>query len=171
VYPYLIILKLINMSTQLLFDNHQHTDTRKNIGPGTWNVIHTLSFHARTKEEQQAFIKTMKTICKHFPCKVCRGHCKTYIKEHPMEPFINAKLANNEKIGLFLWSWRFHNAVNVRLEKPTVSWEEAYRMYNTDIVGDACSQCSDEKSVDEHTDQPKNKEHLYFMIEAKKNKK
>ena len=153
------------MNNPLIFD-HQHTDPRKNIGPGTWNVIHTLAFHARTKEEQLSFIKTMKTICHEFPCKVCRGHCKKYIKEHPMEPFINAKLTNGEKIGLFLWTWKFHNAVNTRLEKPIMNWEEAYHLYNTKNGGE-CSQCSgsDEKSIESPQ-----KDKLYFMIEAKKNK-
>src|SRR5262249_35003055 len=109
-----------------------HTDP-KYVGPGTWNVIHRLAFQAQDHDNQMIFIKEMTAICSGFPCPVCRGHCKEYIATHPMEDYLQATMNINGKeilIGMFVWAWRFHNAVNTRLKKPLMSWETAYNMYS-----------------------------------------
>jgi hypothetical protein len=33
-------------------------------------------------------------------------------------------------LGLFIWTWKFHNAVNTRLRKPVMSWDTAYSLYS-----------------------------------------
>jgi hypothetical protein len=108
------------------------------VGPGTWNVIHRRSFAAKTKEQQLAFIVLMKAICEGFPCMICRGHCVEYIKNNPMEPYMDVTVSingNNIILGLFIWAWKFHNAVNSRLKKPIMSWDTAYNLYsNTDSM-------------------------------------
>lgn len=160
---------------ELQFENYNIKDV---IGPPTWNLIHKLAYEARTKEEQLFFIKAMKIICQQFPCKVCYGHCKTYIKEHPMEKVLNVKLTNGEKLGLFMWTWKMHNSVNVRLGKPIVSWETALEIYSHDYIKrnneDYCSECSgDGKSpvkVKEQKKKYKPGEEPYFIIEAKKHR-
>lgn len=124
----------------------------KYIGPGTWNVIHTLAYNAKTKEDKECFIKQMNLICKQFPCETCRGHCKQYIKENPMEDYLNV-VTEGKKLGLFTWTWKFHNAVNFRIGKPNLSWEMALHIYSQYKVnhtekeiksGGVCSlECSD----------------------------
>lgn len=119
-------------ATAILSQFKDHTDP-KYTGPGTWNVIHRIAFKARTKSEQLAFISLMKEICAGFPCKVCNGHCTEYIKNHPMEDYLNTKVEighKKEPLGLFIWSWKFHNAVNTRLKKPIMSWDTAYNIYS-----------------------------------------
>lgn len=109
-----------------------HTDP-KYVGPGTWNVIHRLSFKARTPEQQRRFIDEMKEICYGFPCNVCMGHCTEYIKNHPIEDYLGTLVdINGEKmaLGIFVWTWKFHNAVNKRISKPIMSWDTAYNLYS-----------------------------------------
>ncbi len=118
-------------ATGVISDYKDVTDP-KYIGPGTWNVIHRNAFNARNNVQQLAFIQLMKDICYGFPCHVCKGHCTEYIKNHPMEDYLNVPVEiNGEKLmlGLFVWTWKFHNAVNARLKKPIMSWDTAYNLY------------------------------------------
>lgn len=116
----------------ILSQYKDHTDP-KYIGPGTWNAIHRLSYRARSRKQQLEFISFMKQICGGFPCKVCKGHCVQYIKNHPMEEYIGTLVEVDGQqlaLGLFVWAWKFHNAVNARINKPIMSWETAYNLYS-----------------------------------------
>jgi hypothetical protein len=122
-------------------DQYKDNTDPKYIGPGTWNTIHLLASQARTKAQQTRFIAEMKSICTNFPCPVCRGHCGDYIRTHPMEEYLDLKVqVGSEKlnIGMFVWSWKFHNAVNARLKKPIMSWDTAYNLY----MGEGSLVCS-----------------------------
>ena len=101
------------------------------VGPGTWNVIHSLAIMAHTQQEQEAFILTMNKIAASFPCHLCREHTLQYIKTFPMEDYKNAYINNKEeKLGMFIWTWKFHNAVNHRIGKTIMDWETAYQLYS-----------------------------------------
>jgi hypothetical protein len=109
-----------------------HTDP-KYTGPGTWNVLHRLAFKARTRKAQTNFIEVMKETCAGFSCVVCRGHCSEYIKNHPLEEYLGIKVSIGDQtldLGMFVWTWKFHNAVNARLKKPIMSWITAYNLYS-----------------------------------------
>lgn len=119
-------------ATALINDFKDHTDP-KYIGPGTWNLIHRLAFKARTHEQQLEYIPIMKETCFGFNCSVCRGHCTEYISNHPLEEYLDVLIdINGEKIplGMFLWTWKFHNAVNIRTKKPVMSWDTAFNLYS-----------------------------------------
>jgi len=109
------------------------------IGPGYWHFIHTLSIEANTIEEQNQFIKIIKMICEKFPCSVCATHCKDYVKNNEIEKYIGVSIEiNGEKkeLGMFIWAWKFHNAVNHRTKdkngqtKKLMSWDTVYNMYS-----------------------------------------
>ena len=120
----------------ILSDYKDHTDP-KYVGPGTWNVIHRRAYNATTTKLQIIFIEFMKDICYGFPCVVCKDHCTEYIKNHPMEEYTGVSININGKpvlLGLFIWTWKFHNAVNARLKKPIMSWNTAYNLYSTTEV-------------------------------------
>lgn len=102
------------------------------VGPGVWYMIHKLAADCKGVDERKRFCKTMKKICEDFPCINCAEHCKDYMDNHPIENYVNVivEIDGVEKeAGLFFWTWKFHNAVNERLKKPTVSLEKAYRLY------------------------------------------
>jgi len=110
------------------------------VGPGTWNVIHTLAFKAKTKEQQRDFITTLKIIIDYFPCEKCRGHAQEYLKNHPIADY------QHDRLGMFIWTWKFHNAVNFRTSKNQMSWELAHHLYS-DLCGpDDEATCSKECS-------------------------
>lgn len=134
--------ELINdpQATALLASFKDITDPTY-VGPGTWNIIHRFARKAITSQLEIQFIEMMKIICKEFPCKVCRGHCTEYISNNPMEQYKNIK-EDKELVGMFLWSWKFHNAVNLRLKKPIMSWETAYNLYPIDINNNNDTTCN-----------------------------
>lgn len=105
----------------------------KYIGPGIWMLLHQKASKADTKEKQLKYIEFVKDVCEHFPCHFCRNHCKSYIQEHPLEKYFNVYIKDETGkkvvIGMFLWSWKFHNAVNIRLQKPIMNWDTVYTMY------------------------------------------
>lgn len=120
-------------ATAVLAQFKDHTDPSY-VGPGSWNIIHQRAWMARNAETKKAFIEFMKDVCHHFPCVVCRGHCSEYIVNHPMEDYLDVtvKIVNEKiELGLFIWTWKFHNAVNTRLRKPLMSWDTAYSLYSS----------------------------------------
>lgn len=128
-----------------------HTNP-KYVGPGTWNVIHRYGFIASDHDSQIVFIKLMKDICNGFPCTICRGHCGEYIKNHPMEEYLDVQVDIDGKkylLGMFVWSWKFHNAVNTRLRKPIMSWNTAYNLYSGKNNGVCSKDCADADDVDD----------------------
>jgi hypothetical protein len=81
----------------------------------------------------------MKMICEKFPCSVCANHCKDYVKNNKIEKYIGVSIEINgeqKQLGMFIWSWKFHNAVNHRTKdkngapKKLMSWDTAYNMFS-----------------------------------------
>ncbi|CAH6420826.1 Erv1/Alr family protein [uncultured virus] len=116
----------------LISDFKNNTDPEY-VGPGTWNIIHRVAYKAQKHEQQLQFIILMKEICSGFPCDLCKDHCTEYIKNHPLEEYLDILVdINGEKLelGMFVWAWKFHNAVNIRIKKPIMSWDTAYNLYS-----------------------------------------
>ena len=108
------------------------------VGPGAWVTLHKQSFLAREKPEQNEFIKYMTNLCYTFPCLHCRVHCSDYISKNPINDYKNIEVEIQGmllSLGMFIWTWKFHNAVNLRLGKPIMSWDTAYNLYSeTDSI-------------------------------------
>ena len=105
-----------------------------------WFTIHTMAKHADTLERKNQFIDFMYTLSVEFPCGKCRNHIQEYLRNNPFEPFMNMKNEMGEDIGMFKWSWLFHNTVNTRLHKPYVDWNTAWEMFDTGR--EVCTNCS-----------------------------
>lgn len=126
------LIKELPSATATASQYKDHTDP-KYTGPGTWNMLHRLAFKARDSPSQLNYIAVMKETCYGFNCVVCRGHCTEYIKNHPLEEYLGTKITvegKNLDLGMFVWTWKFHNAVNARLQKPIMSWVTAYNLYS-----------------------------------------
>jgi hypothetical protein len=102
----------------------------KVFGPGKWDTIHDLAIRAKTPAQKEAFIESMQTICEKLKCENCQKHCLSYLQTHTPRNFLHIKSSTGEDIGMFKWSWMFHNAVNARLHKPIVDWDTAYNLYS-----------------------------------------
>ncbi len=71
-----------------------------------------------------------------FPCLTCREHIKEYLANNSMEAFWGPIYheVSGEDIGLFKWTWIFHNVVNARLAhwghaKKQMDFDTAYDLY------------------------------------------
>ena len=105
-----------------------------------WFTIHILAKHADTPERKSQFIDYMHLLSVEFPCGKCRTHIQEYLRDHPFEPFMNMINEKGEDVGMFKWSWMFHNTVNLRLHKPFVDWDTAWEMFDTGR--EVCTNCS-----------------------------
>lgn len=109
------------------------------VGPGTWISIHKSSLYLTADE----FIKFVNGLQRSFSCANCKEHFGDYLKEKPPSKYKNIKIRYHNKtldLGMFLWSWEFHNAVNKRLGKPILSWESACQLFvDENFDGVECS--------------------------------
>ena len=101
----------------------------KIIGPGIWVQIHIKGILAVNEKSKQDFIDFIWFQAETFPCQTCRKHINEYLNSHPFTHLYNAKNEKGEEIGMFKWSWMFHNTVNTRLGKPYMDWNTAWEMY------------------------------------------
>lgn len=122
------------------------------IGPGTWDQMHKDTFNAVTPEDQKGCCGRIRNTCYTFNCKTCRGHCTEYISTHPPEDYIGLTWTDPSdgtvyQLGLAIWVWKFHNAVNERLGKKLLRWDACFKMYTT-LPEHCSSNCSegDEKT-------------------------
>ncbi len=114
------------------------------IGPGIWYTIHKKAYLAINARSKQEFIDYMMWLREYFPCTKCRNHIIEYIDTHPLESQWHLRLSNGRDIGMFSWSWLFHNAVNLRLEKPQMPFETAYHLYSDDAIIPCGAGCDEE---------------------------
>jgi hypothetical protein len=109
--------------------NHQKLHNQNYIGPGVWFKLHTDCAWANTIERKKCVVEQIKNLQENFPCNDCKSHFGDYLKSHPLEATLN-----DDPESLFLWSVKFHNAVNFRLKKPQVSYEDAKSIYYNNSV-------------------------------------
>ena len=113
-----------------IFNNYESVEE---YGRKIWKIIHTKAIKADTKSKQSEFIDMMHFICKNFKCDKCKIHCSNYLSTNPPERYLNTTVNVNgvkKNLGLFVWSWKFHNSVNTRKGYPNISLQTAYNMYS-----------------------------------------
>lgn len=99
-------------------------------GPKVWETIHILAI-TYTPEKKQAFKQFINDLTVLLPCDECRLHLKSNLKKIPLDHY----LTNNRQ--LFLWSYLLHDLVNQQLNKQSIPFEDAKKMYtNGDDVWD-----------------------------------
>jgi hypothetical protein len=97
-------------------------------GPRGWYWLHTaaIGYPARpTRDDARVAFRRIWAFVTHLPCAECRGHATRYVLRRP------PNLASTD--ALQAWVWGFHNAVNRRLGRPAVSYEEYRRLYADEI--------------------------------------
>ena len=62
------------------------------------------------------------------PCGDCRKHWKELLAQSP--PDFEAWSASPDgKTSYARWTWTIHNAINAKLNKPQISWEQAVLLH------------------------------------------
>ena len=120
--------------------NHNKLHNQNYIGPGVWYKLHIDAAWADTPEKKKCVIEQIKNLQDKFPCSDCKIHFGNYIATHPLESTING---NSE--SLFLWTFNFHNAVNYRLKKSQISYDDAKKIFYDNSIFCAAD-CNEEKS-------------------------
>ena len=112
------------------------------FGPGIWYVIHLNAKKANNEASKKQFKDFMEYTIQNLPCSTCQQHATSYYQSNPLKDYWNVK-ENGEDIGLFKWTWNFHNTVNNRLKKPYVSWENAKMLFDAES-GVCTSDCGND---------------------------
>jgi FAD-linked sulfhydryl oxidase len=100
----------------------------KKWGPHLWYYLHTAAMNyplSPSPEQQKGMLDWLCSLKWTIPCKNCSNHYGSYIEEHKKE--LPSVCASQEKLFDFLVT--IHNKVNVRSGKPTISVEDARKMY------------------------------------------
>jgi hypothetical protein len=118
--------------------NHSRLHNPKYVGPGLWYGMHIDAANAKTSKDKEAVIKRIRILQNNFPCQECKVHFANYLTNHPPEETIKGG-----PDSLFLWTVNFHNAVNYRLGKPQITFEEAKSIYIDQDVFCTKSSCED----------------------------
>ncbi len=104
----------------------------RSFGAGAWLIIHILAYNAKTNVKKKAFEDAVQSISAGLKCHTCQTHCVEYVTKNPIRDYWYVKSNAGEDIGMFKWSWIFHNAVNARLGKEILDYETAYHLYSDD---------------------------------------
>ena len=101
--------------------------TKQEWGNICWYLFHSLSF--KLKDNQDHIVGELMSLCHNIALNLPCPHCS----EHANQTFNMAKrsgirIKNKEQMQRF-W-WQFHNIVNTRLRKSTMTFEDAQEMYS-----------------------------------------
>lgn len=94
-------------------------------GPATWHFLHVFSFSypvEPTGRDKEVAANLLRTVQETLPCASCREHFAKLLAETP--PALDSRQAFSR------WLVDAHNAVNRRIGKPIVTYEDAYKWYH-----------------------------------------
>ena len=91
------------------------------FGPYYWGVLHLACIGGIDPAALQALVYMFPAI---LPCPACGVHFAEVLNATPLPE-------TDDPDVLFKWSVDVHNIVNKRLEKPLLTYEEAYRYWMT----------------------------------------
>lgn len=101
------------------------------FGPPAWFTYHNGTAHLPenlTLQQQMQLLGFIRGIPLMTPCGVCQTHATKYINDHDSE----LREAIKTRDGAFAWFVEFHNFVNLRNGKPTLTVDEARTLYRVD---------------------------------------
>ena len=123
-----------NPQTHLTWKRNEYNNmVNPNVwGSAFWFILHNgaanypVSASPITKKRMKGFILGIPSM---LPCDTCSNHATLHIEEHKDE--LDNICSGRET--LFKFFVDFHNIVNERYGKTTVSLEDAYKMYNGSV--------------------------------------
>jgi len=99
----------------------------KTWGTPTWYFFHSLAEHINEdfyKHNKDTIKDYIIKICTNLPCYECTKHAKQYIRYN-----LNSNsIGDKEKLKTFFF--KFHNAVNKRIQKPEFTDFDKYKRAN-----------------------------------------
>lgn len=114
-----------NMTLEQTREQYQFI-TKNDWGNFIWFLIHFIAanlqgpLHKNHSIAFRAFIVCLSHI---LPCVECRHHMSEYLKTSNIDPYLS------KVDGAYLWTWEFHNEVNIRLGKPIMEMRQSQGLY------------------------------------------
>lgn len=110
-------------------NNHNNNGNPTVWGPKLWFVLHTGAMNY-PDNPSETYKKRMKWFLMGLPvilsCDKCMDHAYAYINSREsLDKIVSSRTE------LFKFFVDMHNAVNVRNNKPVMSYAEAYRLYDS----------------------------------------
>jgi hypothetical protein len=127
----------------------------KKIGPGFWASWHIRTLNYTSLRDQELNKMIIERDVKHFPCVECRGHAMEYLAKYPFP-------SGGDAFSLFRWTIDFHNAVNMRLEKEFISYEDAKKMWSGENI--CLEDCDEEERIEIEVDDSQDKPDYIYKI-------
>jgi hypothetical protein len=94
-------------------------------GPQIWNLLHAIPFRINYIEKIPTALYLINNIYLALPCEECHNHTKEYIQNNKLILSNDINITKSkEEITLYLFN--FHNEVNKKLGKETLSSFEKY---------------------------------------------
>jgi len=106
-------------------------------GPSAWNFLHHVTFsypENPTPQEQQDAEQFFSSLRSLLPCEEYKTNFVHELSTFPVDTRSRYALSN--------WLVNVHNSVNVRLNKKTLTYAEATKLYDTE-----CAQCKNKNGV------------------------
>lgn len=107
-------------------------------GPKAWGFLHAVTFRypedEASKQKREAAFHMLSSLTHILPCERCRKHFRQYMSDSStgIKSAKSPHLANRRAFAK--WMVSFHNAVNVRLSKPVMRFEDVEDAYSGDYV-------------------------------------
>ena len=137
------VYRPVEEKMNILQQAHAHISNSSNY-TGIWFVFHNLARRIITENDKDCLMKVVYKTVDDFRCSACRGHAIEYLNSHSVDDYWTRVNDYGEDVGLFEYFWEFHNAVNLRIGKPVLNWDDAYQLYYKDVS--MCNDCSKKPS-------------------------
>ena len=129
-YCYLYMKKKSHVSSRNMVCSFESNLDREKWGPNAWKYLHIVSFtypDIPSKKERLNIYKFILGFSHTIPCKQCRYHFMALIA--PDLKSNENSIVFDSKDTLSRTIVRWHNAVNKRLSKPLMKYEDAIILY------------------------------------------
>jgi hypothetical protein len=110
-----------------------------------WVILHKRALAAQTQAEKDEFERFLVWTVSTLLCEECRKDGLDYLKKNPIKPWANTiDQKTGARVGLFKYTWIFHNFVNRKLGKKELDFMTCLAMYSDNSVG--CTDCHADKN-------------------------
>lgn len=96
--------------------------------PGIWYLWHKLALEAVDDESISCYIWMVRNTISTLTCR-CKSDAQEYLNNNPPENYVQIVDDQQIPIGMFVWSYLFHNFVNSKLNKPIMDYNSALLLY------------------------------------------
>jgi hypothetical protein len=122
-----------DLNIKVEVNKYTNTSSPKVWGPPLWFTLHNSSSKypinpsSLVRERMKNVIIGLPIL---LPCEVCKEHATGYIEKY----FEQLDEICSSRDNLFKFFVDFHNQVNKRHDKPLMTYEAAYKLYNNGNV-------------------------------------